>query len=470
MTPASALGGETAPAAYQFTAKLDIGGERSCTAALIEQQWLLTASSCFAENPALGYNVAAGAPKFKTTATIGRTDLTRDDGVVTDVVQLVPRNDRDLVLAKLAKPVPGVAPASIAATAPVQGEELQVAGYGRTKGEWVPDRLHSAAFTVGTVQDTSMGLAGKTADAVICKGDTGGPALRSVGGRYEIVGVNSRSWQGGCLGTDPSEARKGAVDTRVDDISSWIAGRLLIGQDLIGAGDYNGDGVADLFTTDSSHELSVWTGKKGAAFNGPRVLTGDWNFAETVSADFTGDGVADLVARDAKGNLYLWTGSKNGTFSRPKLLTDGWNFTQTTAGDFTGDGKTDLIARDANADLFLWVGNGDGTFARSRKLTGDWNYTQTVAADFTGDGVADLIARDTKGNLYLWTGSKNGTFSRPKLLTDGWNFTQTTAGDFTGDGKTDLIAKDETGAVYMWLWTGDGNGGFSRPTKIADGS
>ncbi|MCC3774100.1 FG-GAP-like repeat-containing protein [Streptomyces sp. UNOB3_S3] len=461
--PAHAVVGEQAqPGSYAFTTQLTIGdSERGCTGALVEQQWVLTASSCFADNPGQGFKIAAGAPKLKTTAAVG--------GNVVDVVQLVPREDRDLVLAKLAKPVTGVVPATIATSAPAQGEELRVTGFGRTKDEWVPDRLHHSAFTVGAVKDTSISLSGKSADATICQGDTGGPAFRETNGRFEIIGVNSLSWQGGCFGNE-SETRKGAVDTRADDVSGWIANRILLGQNLVSAGDYDGDGVADLFSVNSNRELSVSLGKKGGTFNSPRFLTGSWNFSEMTSADLNGDGIADLLARDAKNDLYLWLGNKNGIFSPRKVLTTGWVFTQTAAGDFTGDGKADLVAIDASNTLYLWAGNGDGTFNRPKKLSDGWNFTQTVAGDFTGDGVADLMARDAKANFFLWTSEKNGNFTRAKQLTDGWNFSQTTAADFTGDGKPDLIAKDPTGTASMWFWVGNGDGTFNRPTKIVEGS
>lgn len=112
--PADAVvGPATKDGSYPFTVKLDIGGQRSCSAALVDQQWLVTAASCFADNPAESLKVPAGAPKMKTTATVGRTDLTRDGGTVTTVEKLVPRDDRDLVMAKLAKPVTDITPSKL---------------------------------------------------------------------------------------------------------------------------------------------------------------------------------------------------------------------------------------------------------------------------------------------------------------------------------------------------------------------
>ncbi|NUR01915.1 MAG: trypsin-like serine protease [Streptomyces sp.] len=222
--PAGAVTGpEASGTAYAATARLDIGaGTRACSGVLVDAEWLLTAKSCFVDNPAAGIDVPAGAPALKTTATIGRTDLTTTAGQVRDVVRLVPDPDQDLVLAKLASPVTGVTPVALSSSAPAAGEELRVAGYGRTKDEWAPLKLHTGAFTVDSVTTSQVSINGKDG-AAVCAGDAGGPLLRDVNGTLQLVGVNSRSWQGGCFGADPAESRNGAVATRVDNgLRDWI--------------------------------------------------------------------------------------------------------------------------------------------------------------------------------------------------------------------------------------------------------
>ncbi|ATZ23021.1 RICIN domain-containing protein [Streptomyces lavendulae] len=212
-TPAVAVSGpEAAAGAHPYAVRLDIGDEansRACTGTLVDRFWVLTAASCLAATP--GSTVPAGKPALKTTATLS-------DGKAVEVTEVAPRTDRDAALVRLATPVTGIAPALLATAAPATGAELTAAGFGRTKTEWVPDKLHTGTFTVNSATATTLAITGKGTD-VLCKGDTGGPLLNSAG---QITGVNSRSWQGGCLGTPATETRTGAISTRTDDLAQWL--------------------------------------------------------------------------------------------------------------------------------------------------------------------------------------------------------------------------------------------------------
>ncbi|MEU9233506.1 trypsin-like serine protease [Streptomyces subrutilus] len=212
-TPAFAVTGpEAAVDSHPYAARLTIGDEtnfRACTGTLVDRFWILTAASCFSGTP--GSPVSAGKPTLKTTATLS-------NGKTVDVTEVAPRSDRDTALVRLATPIADIKPAELAGSAPAPNTDLTAAGYGRTKTDWVPGKLRTGTFSVNSTDATTLTVTGKGTDA-ICKGDTGGPLLNQAG---KQVGVHSRSWQGGCLGTAATETRTGAISTRVDDLADWV--------------------------------------------------------------------------------------------------------------------------------------------------------------------------------------------------------------------------------------------------------
>ena len=309
VTPAAqaVTGTAASDTTYGYTARLDIGdGTRACSGTLVDTEWLLTAASCFADDPAAGLTVPAGKPKLTTTATIGRTDLTTTDGVVRTVVELVPRTDRDLVLARLNRPVTTVTPVALASAGATAGESLTFAGYGRTQDEWAPLKLHTGTLSVDASDATTATVTGQ--DAAVCAGDAGGPEVRVTGGKATLVAVNSRSWQGGCFGTDSAETRTGGIATRVDDLGDWVASKA--GATRIT--DFDCDGIEDTAVGDplaSVNGLSE-AGIVKVVYGGARdALTlhqdldyvpggaeaGD-RFGETLAVvDYDEDGCSDLV-------------------------------------------------------------------------------------------------------------------------------------------------------------------------------
>ncbi|RKT53669.1 ricin-type beta-trefoil lectin domain protein [Saccharothrix australiensis] len=204
VVPASAVSSGTTVPEGQLThlAKVELPG-KACSGALVGPQWVVTAAGCFA--PADG-----ATPPPGTRVVLGAETA--------EVAGLVRREDRDVVLLELATPVTGATPLGVGA-APEQGTAVKAAGFGRTASEWVPLRPSVAPFTVTATTATTLAMT--NADGKdLCKGDAGGPVTREVDGRLELVGVNSTSWQHGCLGE--TGTRQGSTASRVDDLAGWI--------------------------------------------------------------------------------------------------------------------------------------------------------------------------------------------------------------------------------------------------------
>ncbi|WP_330290305.1 trypsin-like serine protease [Streptomyces sp. NBC_00576] len=297
---AAAVTGPAVPAAtttYAYTAQVIVGDhDRGCSGVLVDREWLLTAASCFVANPAAGLTVPAGKPALKTTATIGRTDLSGTGGAVREIVELVPRTDRDAVLARLNRPVTNIAPIALATAAPTTGEELQFAGYGRTTTEWAPLNLHTGAFSVDASTATNATVTGKNG-AAACMGDTGGPLVRTVNGTAQLAALSSQSYQGGCLGIATTETRTGGIATRVDDLASWVNSKT----GAVRITDFNCDAVEDIAISDPRATVGadaaagvvriVYGGGKGTAEINQDL---DWVPGAAEASDWFGDSLATV--------------------------------------------------------------------------------------------------------------------------------------------------------------------------------
>ncbi|WP_331735291.1 RICIN domain-containing protein (plasmid) [Streptomyces sp. NBC_00597] len=465
--PATALSGSDAPGSgYAFAAKLNVGDKASCSGALVDAQWVITAASCFRNGSAA---VPAGKPALKTTVTVGRTDLTQSTGTVVEAAELVPHADRDLVMVKLAWRVVGVEPVKVATTAPLAGEQLTSLGFGRTKTEWVPDKAHTGVFTVASVDGGTLGL-NASGGAVVCKGDAGGPALRQTDGGPELAAVNSRSWQGGCLGTDAAETRTGALDVRVDDVAAWVdqvrkttpAVRLASVvpnvTKVMGTGDFNQDGRTDIAAVTTDGNLHTFAGRPDGTFEYGRPLwraDGSWGPAKKIiGGDFNGDGFTDIASVWSNGALRLYAGRSDGSLADGKAMwadaSTNWDaMRQLDRYRAPGSDRDGLIAvwgtGDAKGSLHAYSTTADGVLtSQSRKMWPDntWLGIQKITTgDFNNDGRDDVVAIASDGALRRYSGDAAGGLDTGVSMwhDTAWNnMPVLLSGDFNGDGKTDL--------------------------------
>ncbi|WP_256102778.1 trypsin-like serine protease [Streptomyces sp. Ncost-T10-10d] len=409
MVSAGAIAGPTAQAttgdpaaegASTFTAKIDVGGVRACSGTLINNQWLITAASCFTEDPAQATSLPAGAPKLKSIATIGRTDLTSTTGETREITRLIPRTDRDLVLAQLATPVYGLSFLHPATAAPTAGESFKGAGYGRTKDTWVPDTLHTADFTAGAVQATSVNIDGTP----VCKGDSGAPVLREKDGRPELAAIVTNSWQGGCLGSD--ETRTGAVASRVDDIRAWL--------------------TENTASTLDNWNLQMLTRTSTGLYHTMRNSNGDWTaFGDVQKVAGT---ITDLAyAADAaiKGKNYVFAvGGDGRLYEANRRPTGGWEaFRDITDEVGSKPGLTRVAVTSTGSGLAL-IGLASGRVYHatqdadekwskwgdvSAKLGVLGNATQVTTAQTSGGDTQIGVVADKKA--YHATRHSDGTWS-----------------------------------------------------------
>jgi Zn-dependent metalloprotease len=259
------------------------------------------------------------------------------------------------------------------------------------------------------------------------------------------------------------------------------------------AGDFNGDGRADLALSGGSG----WTTIPVAFSNGNGFFTVTNNpvgtfpglatqfGAKLVAGDFNGDGRDDLALSGSfagrtvpvafsNGNGFF-TVTNNPVGSFPSLAANSG--AKLLAGDFNGDGRADLALSGGSgwSTIPVAFSNGNGSFTVTNNPVGSfptwatYSGAKVVAGDFNGDGRADLALSGGSGWSTIPVAFSNGDGGFAVTNNDVADFpylasfsrTQLTSGDFNGDGRADLALAGPSGWTTIPVAFSKGNGGFT---------
>lgn len=186
--------------------------------------------------------------------------------------------------------------------------------------------------------------------------------------------------------------------------------------------------------------------------------TGD-RFGQTVAAgDFTGDGYADLAVGaptedlenlDDAGGIWVFFGSRNGlghpvSFGEPNPGDwFGLFGTDLAATDVDGNGRDDLIIANSSRG-YTYVASFDSEPGRPHfSHVAEPPIGKPVlvgAGDINGDGYGDIAVCDDDQTMAVYLGGPDGLGSRGReWVCDGFYDGDLAVGDITGDGKDDVV-------------------------------
>ncbi|QIL01817.1 hypothetical protein G7078_02795 [Sphingomonas sinipercae] len=263
----------------------------------------------------------------------------------------------------------------------------------------------------------------------------------------------------------------GQADGTFIDNSANTGQAIPLDWNIVGTGDYNGDGLGDIMWRSDAGVMTQWLGQLDGTFRDNFAKTGqviplNWNVIGT--GDFNGDGLGDLIWRSDAGVITEWLGNLDGSF-RDNFAGTGQhiplNWTIDGMGDFNGDGLEDLIWRSDQGVITEWLGQNDGSFKDNFAGTGQTiptNWQIVGVGDFNADGYADILWQSTAGTLTNWLGNPDGSFTdnfvnTGQVIPQGWELVG--VGDLNGDGRDDILW--QTGPDSVETWFGQDNGGFT---------
>ncbi|HQT78973.1 MAG TPA: hypothetical protein PLD10_18115 [Rhodopila sp.] len=300
----------------------------------------------------------------------------------------------------------------------------------------------TTGFTI-SVADALGGTAQDTTTSVIATG-TVAPTGTTV--PYDLSGTGTSD----ILFRNDSTGDMGWYVPGGQGPASWVQfGPTSPSYSIVGVGNYNGTGAADILFRDAAGDFGYIANTAGSQGTWVGLGASNPEYAVLGTGDFTGNGVSDILFRDTvTGDTGVFLLSASGANTWQGLGTTSLLYSVVGTGDFTGSGTADILFENTSTGEagYYQIGSGTSPGVWTGLGSFDTHYTVVGVGDFNGDGTADILSRNnTTGDMgYVAMPKGGGQASWVDLGSTSTNYNVVGVGDFTGNGVSDILFRNPT--------------------------
>lgn len=246
---------------------------------------------------------------------------------------------------------------------------------------------------------------------------------------------------------NPTSAAGGISDLYNPAQAQFLAG----GTQLIGTGDFNGDGTSDLvLRNDSNGNVFAVTENMNQLSGAPLVGGSSTSYTGVGVGDFNGDGISDVLFRNnTTGDFgFNQTNVSGGTIIGSTYVGIGGSsnsYQVKGVSDFNGDTVSDILFRnDTTGDMGFVFMKAGGSSAGYQAIGGSSPAFSVVGTgDFNGDGTTDILFRNNSTGDFGFDQINNGVNTGYHALgTSSNSYKVAAVGDYNGDGTADILFRN----------------------------